>query len=92
MQMSRAFNTAVSVFALLLCGAAVSQEAEVEVKAAKGTALDAGDLVFINVHRQPELSTTTQLDANGNVEVPYIGNVTLKGSRWKRRAHGCPWG
>jgi type II secretory pathway component GspD/PulD (secretin) len=79
MQMSRAFNTAVSVFALLLCGAAVSQEAEVEVKAAKGTALDAGDLVFINVHRQPELSTTTQLDANGNVEVPYIGNVTLKG-------------
>ena len=28
--------------------------------------LNAGDLVFINVHRQPELSTTTQLDGNGN--------------------------
>jgi len=41
--------------------------------------LDTGDLVFISVHRQPELSTTTQLDGNGNVEVPYIGNVTLKG-------------
>ena len=75
MQLSRAFRTAASAIALLLCGAAVSQEAE----PAKGASLDAGDLVFINVHRQPELSTTTQLDANGNVDVPYIGNVTLKG-------------
>lgn len=41
--------------------------------------LNPGDLVFINVHRQPELSTTTQLDGNGNVEIPYIGQVTLKG-------------
>lgn len=41
--------------------------------------LTPGDLVYINVHRQPELSTTTQLDSKGNVELPYIGNVTLKG-------------
>lgn len=41
--------------------------------------LQPGDLVFINVHRQPELSTTTQIDGNGNVDVPYIGNVSLKG-------------
>jgi type II secretory pathway component GspD/PulD (secretin) len=31
------------------------------------------------VHRQPELSTTTQLDGNGNVEIPYIGKVSLSG-------------
>lgn len=44
-----------------------------------GGLLKPGDLVFINVQRQPEISTTTQLDGNGNVEMPYIGNVSLKG-------------
>jgi type II secretory pathway component GspD/PulD (secretin) len=44
-----------------------------------GMPLEPGDLVFINVHRQPELSTTTQLDGNGNIELPYIGNVSIKG-------------
>ncbi|MCF6283845.1 MAG: polysaccharide biosynthesis/export family protein [Candidatus Hydrogenedentes bacterium] len=41
--------------------------------------LQPGELVFVNVHRQPELSTTTQLDSQGNVDMPYIGNVSLKG-------------
>ena len=41
--------------------------------------LNPGDLVYINVHRQPELTTTTQVDGQGNVEIPYIGNVSLKG-------------
>ncbi|MBI2425358.1 MAG: polysaccharide biosynthesis/export family protein [Candidatus Hydrogenedentes bacterium] len=41
--------------------------------------LNAGDLVFVNVHREPEFSTTTQVDENGNVSIPYIGNVSIKG-------------
>ena len=42
------------------------------------TKLKPGDLVFVNVHRQPEISTSTQVDGNGNVEIPYIGNVSVK--------------
>ena len=57
---------------------APAEEPRQEVVKSSAT-LTAGDMVFINVHRQPELSTSTQLDGNGNVEVPYIGNVSLKG-------------
>ncbi len=38
-----------------------------------------GDLVFIKVHRHPELSTTTQVDETGNVQLKYAGNVSLLG-------------
>lgn len=62
------------VLAFLVCLAASAQDT-----AAPSAALDAGDLIFVNVHRQPAMSTTTQLDGNGNVELPYIGNVSLKG-------------
>lgn len=41
--------------------------------------LKVGDLVFIDVFRHPELSTTTQLDANGNVMLPHLGPVDLLG-------------
>lgn len=58
---------------------AVLLAANAVATAGDGEALSAGELVFINVHRQPELSTTTQLDGNGNVEIPYIGNVSIKG-------------
>lgn len=41
--------------------------------------LVAGDLVFVDVHRRAELSTTTQVDANGNITLPYVGNVNVAG-------------
>lgn len=39
----------------------------------------AGDFVYVQVHRHPDLSTNTQVDANGAVELPYIGRVDVKG-------------
>ena len=60
------------LLAVLLLSAAGALEPDASA------ALKPGDLVFINVHRQPELSTTTQVDGNGNVELPYIGNVSVK--------------
>lgn len=65
-------------FALLFVSLLVSPSV-VMAEGAETEALKPGDLVFVNVHRQPELSMTTQLDSQGNVEMPYIGNVSLKG-------------
>jgi type II secretory pathway component GspD/PulD (secretin) len=44
-----------------------------------GGDLAPGDLVFINVYRHDDLSTTTQIDGNGNVTLPIVGNVTIGG-------------
>jgi len=38
-----------------------------------------GDLVYVEVFRRPEMSATTQVDANGNIMLPYIGSVTIAG-------------
>ncbi len=38
-----------------------------------------GDVVFVHVQREPELSVTTQIDENGNIAIPRIGNVTISG-------------
>ena len=43
------------------------------------TTLNTGDLLFVDVYRRPELSTTVQVDANGAVPLPYIGNVNISG-------------
>lgn len=59
------------LFLAALCAAAVAQEA--------ASTLSAGDLVFVDVYRRPELSSTTQLDANGNITLPFIGNVQVAG-------------
>lgn len=75
MQRVRQIRAIIAVATLSLCAVVFSQD----VAPSGGDTLNPGDLVFINVHRQPELSTTTQLDSNGNVDIPYIGNVTLKG-------------
>lgn len=41
--------------------------------------LQPGDLVFVDVHRRPELATTTQVDMNGNIALPYVGTVKIGG-------------
>jgi len=45
----------------------------------KETPLAPGDMVFVNVHREPGLSVATQVDENGNVAMPHLGNVTVAG-------------
>lgn len=45
----------------------------------KPGAIVPGDLVFIDVFRRPELSTTAPVDANGAVAMPYVGNVAIGG-------------
>ncbi len=45
--------------------------------------LEAGDLIFVQVHRHPELSTTTQIDEGGKIQLPYIGNVSIGGLQEK---------
>ena len=46
---------------------------------AKESVLTPGDLVFVNVHRHPDLSTTTQVDDAGNIAIPLIGKVSVDG-------------
>lgn len=41
--------------------------------------LSGGELVFVNVHRHPDMSTTTQVDDAGNIAIPIIGNVSVAG-------------
>ncbi len=65
--------------ALALTPAARTQEYVGSEPAAANSFLKSGDLVFVDVFRHPELSTTTQLDANGNVTIPNIGPVSLSG-------------
>ena len=38
-----------------------------------------GDLVHVQVHRHAELSTAAQVDETGNIQLPYIGRVTVGG-------------
>jgi len=42
-------------------------------------AISPGDTLFVDVYRRPELSTSAQVDANGNIPVPYVGNVQVAG-------------
>lgn len=42
-------------------------------------AVQAGELVRVDVYRRPELSTTAQVDADGNIELPYVGKVHVAG-------------
>ncbi len=49
-----------------------------DVPAPKGV-LEPGELVFVDVYRRPEVSTTTQIDSDGNIQLPFIGNVTIAG-------------
>lgn len=38
-----------------------------------------GELISVDVHRHDDLSATTQIDGNGNVNLPIVGNVTVGG-------------
>jgi len=38
-----------------------------------------GEIVYVDVYRRPELSTTTQIDSNGAITLPYVGQVSISG-------------
>lgn len=56
---------------LFLAGPALAQTTE--------DTIHVGDLVFIEIYRHPELSTSTQVSPDGDVSLPYIGQVNLLG-------------
>jgi len=56
---------------LLLAGAAAAQTA--------GTPIGVNDFIFVEVYRHPEYSTTVQVDANGNINLPDAGAVRVLG-------------
>ena len=41
--------------------------------------LGPGDLIALTVFMQPEYQSTVRVDLNGNVQLPFIGSVNLKG-------------
>ena len=46
---------------------------------AKSGAIMPGDLIFVDVFRRPEMSTTAPVDANGSLTLPYVGTVAVGG-------------
>lgn len=63
----------------LICAAAAVWSAESQEVPTAGGLLEVGELVFVDVYRRPEASTTTQIDDSGNVQLPFVGNVNIAG-------------
>ena len=73
-------SAVVNAAALLRRAAAVGLACVAALAAAQQTdAIKAGDVVFVDVYRRPELSSTVQVGPNGNIDVPYVGNVNIAG-------------
>lgn len=71
----------VSAILLIVAGMGWSAEPEAPHSPAPSgdTLITAGSTLFIDVYRRPELSTSTQVDTNGNISIPYVGNVNVAG-------------
>lgn len=63
----------------LCCVVATAWTGAAQEMPALGTPLEAGELVFVDVYRRPEVSTTTQIDSDGNIQIPFVGNVNVAG-------------
>ena len=61
------------VFALGLCCIAAAAYAQ------SASVLQSGDMLYVDVHRRPELTTTAQVNDSGYVPLPYIGKVSVAG-------------
>jgi len=44
-----------------------------------GDPLTPGEMVFVEVYRRPELSSSAQIDSSGNITLPYVGSVKVSG-------------
>lgn len=69
----------VAALCLAVLAGAQEEAPQPAASSAMSPTIGQGDLVFIDVYRRPELSTTTQVDPNGGVQIPYVGNVSIGG-------------
>ncbi|MBN2312148.1 MAG: polysaccharide biosynthesis/export family protein, partial [Candidatus Hydrogenedentes bacterium] len=46
----------------------------------------AGEFVYVDVYRRPELTTTMQVDPDGNISLPYVGKVNVLGKTEREAA------
>ncbi len=58
--------------AAVLMGAAPGAHAQQDL-------LVPGEMIFIDVYRHPEFSTTGRINAQGNISVPFVGSVSVGG-------------
>ncbi|GMV99304.1 MAG: hypothetical protein AMXMBFR84_04430 [Candidatus Hydrogenedentota bacterium] len=65
----RRMGLSLVIAAMALLPAAIAEEGVIQP----------GDLVYVDVYRRPEVSTTTQVDGNGNISLPYVGTVNIGG-------------
>jgi type II secretory pathway component GspD/PulD (secretin) len=68
------FLSAVAATFCLVMPAAAAQEPDPDAKK-----IQAGDVLFLDVYRRPELSSSVQVDGSGAIAVPYIGNINVSG-------------
>jgi type II secretory pathway component GspD/PulD (secretin) len=66
-------NAATGIVAIALSCAVFYAQAE------ETMALNQGDMVYIKVYRHDDLSTSAHVDAAGNIELPYVGKVSVSG-------------
>ncbi|HUW60055.1 MAG TPA: polysaccharide biosynthesis/export family protein, partial [Candidatus Bathyarchaeia archaeon] len=64
--------TAVAVAFSVILPAAGAQEPTPDAKK-----IQAGDVLFLDVYRRPELSSSVQVDGIGAVSVPYVGEIVV---------------
>lgn len=69
---------ALAVLAALITTSA-AMPAPAQSAGEEGQAIQPGDVLYLDVYRRPELSTSVQVDANGAVSVPYVGDVAVAG-------------
>lgn len=67
---SATWRVALLLVAMAACAASLAQDAP---------RINAGDLIYINVFRHPELSSSAQVDANGMINLAHVGNVSVGG-------------
>ena len=77
---ARRESAAVNAATLVRRAAVVGLACVAVLAAAQQTdAIKAGDVVFVDVYRRPELSSTVQVGPNGKIDVPYVGSVNIAG-------------
>jgi type II secretory pathway component GspD/PulD (secretin) len=64
--------SAVAALSCLIPPAAPAQQPAPEIKK-----IQTGDILFLDVYRRPELSSSVQVDANGTINVPYVGAIAI---------------
>lgn len=51
-----------------------------DAQAQSGSPIAVGDNLFVDVYRRPELSCTATVDQQGNIEIPFVGDINVAGA------------